>query len=70
LVWFGHNTATMPFVRNPFKKQDENVRPTAALNGIEQSVNGSKPIETKEKEPVEYKLSGNAARSPSSTLPN
>ncbi|CZT24723.1 uncharacterized protein RCC_10451 [Ramularia collo-cygni] len=46
----------MPIIRNPFRKQDENVRPTTAH---EESVekNGSKPNETNGRDPVEYKLS-------------
>ncbi|KAK4547486.1 hypothetical protein LTR36_001143 [Oleoguttula mirabilis] len=52
----------MPIIRNPFRKQDENVRPAATLNGIEHKGNGNgtppvKPIDIKEKEPAEYKLS-------------
>ncbi|KAF2770949.1 hypothetical protein EJ03DRAFT_51069 [Teratosphaeria nubilosa] len=43
----------MPTIlRNPFRKNDENVRPAIA---IEQAVNGVKPIDVKA--PVEYKLS-------------
>lgn len=52
----------MPIMRNPFRKQDENARPSTAINGIEQKVNGTsspKPIDIpQEKEPAEYKLSG------------
>ena len=48
----------MPIIRNPFRKQDENVRP--ATPG--QKINGTpvvKPINIPaEKEPTEYKLSG------------
>lgn len=51
----------MPIIRNPFRRQDENVRPTAALTGIEQKGHATppvKPVDIKEKEPAEYKLSG------------
>ncbi|KAK5123103.1 hypothetical protein LTR85_003301 [Meristemomyces frigidus] len=50
----------MPIIRNPFRRQDENIRPTAALNGVEPKINGTPPvkaIDIKEKEPAEYKLS-------------
>lgn len=47
----------MPIIRNPFRKQDENVRPTAAV-GENGEKNGSKTSEIKERDPVEYKLSG------------
>ncbi|KAK5164858.1 uncharacterized protein LTR77_009522 [Saxophila tyrrhenica] len=46
-------------MRNPFRKQDENARPTTG--GAERPVNGAatKPVDIKEKEgqPTEYKLS-------------
>lgn len=42
----------MPIIRNPFRKQDEHLKPIT----IEKPVDGSKPIEVKE--PTEYKLSG------------
>lgn len=53
----------MPIIRNPFRKQDENVRPTSTINGVEQKVNGNgadgtNPSSIREKEPAEYKLSG------------
>lgn len=44
----------MPIMRNPFKKQDENVRPTHTVYEG-QSISA---IDIKEKNPVEYKLSG------------
>lgn len=52
-----------PFMRNPFKKLDENARPTSNFNGIEQKPQGSpslKPIDIRaaDKDPTEYKLSG------------
>ena len=43
-------------VRNPFRKQDENARPPTS-NGVEKS-STAKPIDIKEKEATEYKLSG------------
>ncbi len=48
----------MPIMRNPFRKQDENVRP--ATYGAERGVNGAapEPIDIKEREATEYKLSG------------
>jgi len=42
----------MPIIRNPFRKQDEHLKPIT----IEKPVDGSRPIEAKE--PTEYKLSG------------
>lgn len=52
----------MPFVRNPFRKQDENARPGASPHQpgekLVDGINGTKPIDIKEKEPAEYKLSG------------
>lgn len=51
----------MPFVRNPFRKQDENARPTIVSGGgggDNVDVVASKPIDIGEKEPAEYKLSG------------
>jgi len=51
----------MPIIRNPFRKQDENVRPATAVNGVEQKTPGvlaAKPIDIREKEQAEYKLSG------------
>ena len=53
----------MPIIRNPFRKQDENVRPaTATNNGAEHNkFNGTvstKPVDIREKEPTEYQLSG------------
>lgn len=42
----------MPIIRNPFRKQDENLKPIA----IEKPIDGSKPLDVKE--PTEYKLSG------------
>jgi len=54
------NKMPINIMRNPFRKQDENARPTTG--GAERPVNGvvTKPIEIKEKqtEPTEYKLSG------------
>lgn len=58
----------MPIMRNPFRKQDENARPTTA--GAERQANGetTKAIDIKEKQqPVEYKLSG---ESPAATSVN
>ena len=51
----------MPIMRNPFRKQDENVRP--ATSGVDKP-NGtaSKPISINEKESGEYKLSGASNR--------
>ena len=48
----------MPIMRNPFRKQDENLRP--ATSGVDKSVNGTatQPISIKKEEPAEYKLSG------------
>ncbi|KAK0940806.1 hypothetical protein LTR29_007687 [Friedmanniomyces endolithicus] len=50
----------MPIIRNPFRKQDENVRP-AFTNGIEQKPSvapGVQPVDVqKEKDSAEYKLS-------------
>jgi len=42
----------MPIIRNPFRKQDENIKPIT----IEKQIDGSKPLDVKE--PTEYKLSG------------
>lgn len=50
----------MPIIRNPFRKQDENVRPATAIptsNGDKFGSSRSLDL-TKEKEPAEYKLSG------------
>jgi len=65
----------MPIIRNPFRKQDENVRPTLVTNGSNAKVNenaNGKPIDVpKEKESAEYKLSGESPRrplAPSSTI--
>lgn len=49
----------MPIIRNPFRKQDENVRPVTAHDNLEKAER--KPlqaIDIKEKQPTEYKLSG------------
>ncbi|KAK0254773.1 hypothetical protein LTR91_026333 [Friedmanniomyces endolithicus] len=50
----------MPIIRNPFRKQDENVRP-GLTNGIEQKPSttpGVQPVDIqKEKDSAEYKLS-------------
>ena len=48
----------MPIMRNPFRKQDENLRP--ATSGVDKDANGAttKPLDIKKSEPVEYKLSG------------
>ena len=51
----------MPIIRNPFKKNDENVRPPPTVNGAEKppnSSNSSQQFNVNDKEPVEYKLSG------------
>ncbi len=51
----------MPIIRNPFRKQDENVRP-AFTNGIEQKPSITPGVQSvdvqKEKDSAEYKLSG------------
>lgn len=51
----------MPIMRNPFRKQDENVRPALATTLLDRKSNDgthhSHPIDIKEP-PVEYKLSG------------
>jgi len=44
----------MPIIRNPFRKQDENVRPLAVDEKA--GATTTKPIGIKE--PTEYKLSG------------
>lgn len=53
----------MPIIRNPFRKQDENLRPPNG--GVDWMANGTvtKPIDIQEKakDPVEYKLSGKPA---------
>ena len=48
----------MPIIRNPFRKQDENIRPVTGA--VDKLPNGTltRPIDIKEKEPVEYQLSG------------
>ncbi len=53
----------MPIMRNPFRKQDENLRP--ATSGLDKFANGSptKAIDIKEREPAEYKLSGKSSTS-------
>ena len=53
----------MPIMRNPFRKNDENARPPPTINGLDKapstsSVNKFDVASDKEKEPVEYKLSG------------
>lgn len=50
----------MPIMRNPFKKNDENVRPPLAVHGGDKSpsINADKQSDGEEKGPVEYKLSG------------
>lgn len=52
----------MPIIRNPFRKQDENVRPTANNSLEKPNANGNGIDKTVEpiaiKEPAEYKLSG------------
>ena len=54
----GEHIFKMPFVRNPFRKQDENIRPVTS--GLDKTSNGTptQPVAIKEKEPAEYKLSG------------
>lgn len=56
----------MPIIRNPFRKNDENARPSLTVNSAEKppgSSNGSKQsLEGSEKSPVEYKLSGKSLR--------
>ncbi|EME49929.1 hypothetical protein DOTSEDRAFT_68673 [Dothistroma septosporum NZE10] len=52
----------MPIIRNPFKKNDENVRPPPTVNGAEHpptssSSNSTKQFNVNDKEPIEYKLS-------------
>lgn len=58
----------MPIIRNPFRKQDENVRPAAVVeeNG---GKNGSKPNEGNGRETVEYQLSGEGGETDSYALP-
>ncbi|WPG99565.1 Hypothetical protein R9X50_00238200 [Acrodontium crateriforme] len=46
----------MPIIRNPFRKQDENIRPTTAASQLSDGA-ASKPVSIAEKEPVEYQLS-------------
>lgn len=55
--------ANMAIIKNPFRKQDENARPspTPLPNGEKKDENGAKSIDVDSKEPVEYKLSGNCA---------
>lgn len=48
----------MPIIRNPFRKQDENVRPTVVTD-VEKPNGTAKPVDIKE--PTEYKLSGECA---------
>lgn len=50
----------MPIMRNPFKKNDENARPPPTLNGLDKapSTNSVNKVDASEKQPVEYKLSG------------
>jgi len=45
----------MPIIRNPFRKQDENVRPSTTDGSEKVRTTGAKPIGIKE--PTEYKLS-------------
>jgi len=48
----------MPIIRNPFRKQDENLRPPTA-NGLEKNESkSSEAININEKKSAEYKLSG------------
>ncbi|CAK4032837.1 Hypothetical predicted protein [Lecanosticta acicola] len=50
----------MPIIRNPFRKNDENARPSLAVDGAEKppgSSNGASQVDLSEKRPVEYKLS-------------
>jgi len=49
----------MPFVRNPFKKNDENVRPPLAVQPSDRSPSrdGAKSEDLDDKRPVEYQLS-------------
>ena len=50
----------MPIMRNPFRKQDENARPTSGI--VEKTSNNAaappKSIDLAEKQAAEYKLSG------------
>lgn len=50
----------MPIMRNPFRKQDENVKPATNDQRLQGTATAPKEIDigAKEKEPVEYKLSG------------
>ena len=48
----------MPIIRNPFRKQDENVRPATAIVTSDKPASSRSLDLTKEKEPAEYKLSG------------
>jgi hypothetical protein len=50
-------------LRNPFRKQDENIRISNSINGTDAKGNGTsnaKPVDVADqaKEPTEYKLSG------------
>lgn len=47
-------------MRNPFKKNDENVRPPLTVNGVNKapSTNSVNRVDVNEKQPTEYKLSG------------
>ncbi|KAI6924837.1 hypothetical protein KC355_g16880, partial [Hortaea werneckii] len=49
----------MPIMRNPFRKQDENVKPATNDQRLQGTATAPKEIDisAKEKEPVEYKLS-------------
>jgi len=57
----------MPMIRNPFRKQDEHLRPNG-IEGLEKPVEaGTKAIDIKES--TEYKLSGQSmSRTPAHTL--
>ena len=53
----------MPIIRNPFRKQDENARPTIITSNDAQKTTGTSPVKAadikeEQKQPVEYQLSG------------
>lgn len=51
----------MAIIKNPFRKQDENVRPQVTqVNSDKKEANGVKQIDIDNKQPTEYKLSGMA----------
>ena len=49
----------MPIIRNPFRRQDENLRPiNTAIDTRQAGSKSRESIDVKEKAPVEYQLSG------------